>query len=287
MEVLSDILRTMRVRGSVFFCDERKAPWTFDYNRATAASFHVVRRGECWVTAGGRCDYLGPGDMVFIEAGQGHNLSSDPPGKPARNPGAETLLLCGYWEFTQEAALPVGDLFPSYRIVRAEEFQGNPWLKSTVDQLSSEYLSQRPGSELVVDKLTEIVIVELIRVSFGQSEQSRLIRALGDKPVATALEALHRSPETPWTIDKLVERAGLSRAALAKRFRGLVGQPIFEYLTRIRMQRARELLRESALPVWKVANKVGYTSDISFARTFRKLEGMTPTQYRKKKKGPA
>jgi AraC-like DNA-binding protein len=219
--------------------------------------------------------------MVLIEAGKDHVLSSDPPGQRTRNPGAETLLLCGYWEFQQEAALPVGELFPRYSILRAEDIRKNPWLGNVVDQLSAEYLSQQPGSELVIDKLTEIVIVELIRISFGRSEKNRLIRALGDRHVAGALEQLHRAPGSPWTIDKLARHVGLSRAALAKRFKVLVGQPVFEYLTRLRIQHARELLRDSRVPVWEVAKKVGYESDVSFTRAFRKIEGKTPLQYRK------
>jgi AraC-like DNA-binding protein len=281
MEILSDILRTMRVRGSLFFCDLRQAPWRHEFADTSATSFHVVRRGECWVTRDEHTDYLGPGDMVLIEAGKDHVLSSDPPGLRTRNPGAETMLLCGYWEFHQEAALPLSELIPQYCILRAAEIHKNPWLSNVVDQLSAEYLSQRPGAELVIDKLTEIVIVELIRISFGRSEESRLIRALGDRHVTAALEQLHRSPGDPWTIDKLARHVGLSRAALARRFRELVGQPVFGYLTRIRIQRARELLQDSTMPIWEVANNVGYESDISFARAFRKLEGQTPTQFRK------
>ena len=152
MEVLSDILRSMRVQGSVYFCDYLHAPWSKDFKDTTSASFHLVRRGECWVMSGERMECLGPGDLVFIE----------------------------------------------------------------------------PGPELVVNKLTEVVLVELIRINFGRGEQSRFIKALSDKRIAKALQHLHNNPHISWTLEKMGKAIGMSRAAFAKRFKELVGQPMFD-----------------------------------------------------------
>ena len=99
MEVLSDILRSMRVEGSVYFCDHLKAPWTKAFKDTTSASFHLVRRGECWVMSGDRLECLGPGDLVFIEPGRDHVLASQPPGQNPLAGEARTLLLCGYCDF--------------------------------------------------------------------------------------------------------------------------------------------------------------------------------------------
>ena len=281
MEVLSDILRSMRVMGSVYFCDHLKAPWTMEFRDTTSASFHLVRRGECWVMSGDRTECLGPGDLVFIEPGRDHVLASHPPGQDPPAGEARTLLLCGYCEFTQETGTPLLDVFPSLTIVREEELLKHPWLKSTLDQLSAEYLSQQPGAELVVNKLTEVVLVELIRINFGRDEQSRFFRALSDKQIAKALQHLHNDPHIAWTLEKLAAEVGMSRAAFAKRFKELVGQPMFEYLTALRVQRAKELLRETKLPLYDVAGRVGYESDLAFTKTFKKHAGTTPTRYRK------
>ena len=279
MEVLSDILRSMRVRGSVYFCDYLKAPWSMEFKDTTSASFHLIRRGECWVMSEDRTEYLGPGDLVFIEPGRDHVLASQPPGKDP--PSAETLLLCGYFEFAQETLTPLLDVFPSLTIVRDEELLKHPWLKSTLDQLSGEYLSQNPGSELVVNKLTEVVLVELIRINFGRGEQGRFIAALSDKRIAKALQHLHNNPQTTWTLEKMAAKVGMSRAAFAKRFKELVGQPMFGYLTMLRIQRAKELLQETKLPLYEVASRVGYESDLAFTKTFKKHTGTTPVRYRK------
>ena len=286
MEVLSDILRSMRVQGSVYFCDYLQAPWSMDFKDTSSASFHLVRRGECWVMSGERTDCLGPGDLVFIKPGRDHVLASQPPGQDLPPSGAGTLLLCGYCDFIQETGTPLLDVFPSMTIVREEELHQHPWLKSTLDQLSTEYMSQQPGAELVVNKLTEVVLVELIRINFGRGEQSRFIVALSDKRIAKALQHLHNSPQIPWTLEKMGEEIGMSRAAFAKRFKELVGQPMFEYLTLLRVQRARELLQETNLRLYEVASRVGYESDLAFAKTFKKHTGTTPTRYRKQKPNP-
>ena len=208
-------------------------------------------------------------------------LASHPPGKEPSPGGAGTLLLCGYCKFAGETGTPLMDVFPSLTIVREEELLKHPWLKSTLDQLSREYMSQQPGAELVVNKLTEIVLVELIRINFGRTDQSKFIVALSDTRIANALQHLHNNPETSWTLEKMAEDIGMSRAAFAKRFKELVGQPMFEYLTRLRIQRAKELLKDTQLRLYEVANRVGYESDLAFTKTFKKLTGTTPTRFRK------
>ena len=138
MEVLSDILRSMRVRGSVYFCDHLNAPWSMDFVATKSASFHLVRAGECWISSGGASERLDPGDLVFIEAGREHVLSSQPPGGPERRDGAGTLLLCGYCDLGENTGTPLLNVFPSLTILRADELARHPWLSGFVRGLMSE-----------------------------------------------------------------------------------------------------------------------------------------------------
>ena len=280
MEVLSDILRSMHVKGSVYFCDRLEAPWELDFNETKSASFHMVRRGECWVSAGDTLEQMGPGDLVFIEPGKDHRLISHLPGQdPVK--GACTVLLCGYCEFRDDLHTPLAEVFPELTIVRDDEIHKHPWLRATLDQLSAEFTSQQPGAELVIDKLTEIVVVELIRINFGRVADSPFVKALSDKQISKALHLLHDALGEPWTLETVAGQIGMSRAAFAKRFKELVGQPMFEYLTTLRIQRAKELLQETRLPLYEVAAQVGYESDLAFTKTFKKHVGTTPTRYRK------
>jgi AraC-like DNA-binding protein len=281
MEVLSDILRSMRIKGSVYFCDHLAVPWTKTFTDTTTAGFHMIRRGECWVTVGDRTERLGPGDLIFVAPGVDHVLTSHLPGQMAAEYAPRTLLLCGYCDFATDTLTPLLAVFPRVTIVRDEELIRHPWLKSTFDQLSAEYLQQSPGAELVVDKLTEVVLIELIRINFGRQERNPFLAALNDKAISKALQLLHANFERAWTLEVLANAVAMSRAAFAKRFKSLVGQPMFQYLTALRMQKARELLRDTNLPVYEIAGRTGYESDLAFNKTFKKHSGMTPRQYRK------
>jgi AraC-like DNA-binding protein len=281
MEVLSDILNSMRVQGSVYFCDSLKPPWSKDYPNLEQPSFHLVRRGDCWIMSDDLVERLGPGDLVFITANRDYTIASSAPGAPAYNNQSETLLLCGYCEFDSLLDHPLIKALPSLTIVRAEEFVDHPWLKSTLDQLSAEYLSQQPGSEIVINKLTEVVIVELVRIDFGRSEKNTFIGALYDKQISAGLALMHAEPHKPWTLETLAAEAALSRSSFARRFKERVGQPMFEYLTALRMQRASELLRDTNLSIYEVASRVGYDSDVAFTKAFKRIVRTTPTRYRK------
>ncbi len=281
MELLSQILSGMKVRGSVYFCDVLDTPWEKTFTNTESASFHMVRRGECWVEADGVREYLGAGDLVFLGEGVDHRLISRPAGQQDGEPAISTLLLCGYAEFQLEASNPLLNIVPSMVIVRHEELVRHAWLSATLEQLGAEYLAQSPGAELVVNKLTEIVLIELIRINFGREDQSPLLAALKDKAISKALQLIHGDLQHHWTLDSLAREVALSRAAFARRFTAIVGQPMFQYLTGLRMEKARELLLETNQPVYAIANQLGYESDASFVKTFKKQLGMTPRQYQK------
>lgn len=279
MEVLSDILRSMRVAGSVYFCDRLLAPWTRTFHDATRATFHLVRKGECFLTSGDYEAHLFAGDFVFIEPDHPHALSDAASDGSLGTP--QTVLLCGYCRLDAPAGHPLLEALRSLTIVRAEELERQTWLKSTLEQLSAEYLAETPGSEVVVDRLTEVLLVELIRIHFGRSETAGFIRALYDKPIAKTLALMHSHPEENWTLEGLASEAAMSRSAYAARFKELVGQTMFEYLTAVRMQRAQALLRESGLGLAQIAARVGYTSRLAFSKAFKRLTGTTPSRYRR------
>ncbi|MBV7297381.1 AraC family transcriptional regulator [Enterovibrio paralichthyis] len=280
MEVMSDILRSIRVMGSVYFCSQVDAPWTKTFTDLDYASFHMIRRGRCWAKIDGRVERLEAGDLIFLGPGQDHILSSQSPEKGKPDLDESTMLLCGSFSFTRTATTPLLDVFPRVTIVRDKDFESLPWLRSTFDQLSAEYLSQGPGSELIVNKLTEIILVELIRINFGREQKSPFLDALNDKRISRALQLLHDNPQQSWTLESVASQIGMSRAAFASRFTSLVGLPMFGYLTNLRMQRAQELLRESLLPIYDIAEQVGYESERAFTLTFKKHTGTTPKRYR-------
>lgn len=284
MEILSDILTSLRVRGSVYFCSQIESPWTKEFKNKTTASFHLIKRGACWVTIGDRVEQLGAGDLIFLGPGIDHMLSSEPPMGQALSYENTTLLLCGDCSFQHDELSPLSNIFEQVTIVREEEIEKHTWLKSTFNQLSSEYMSQSPGNEIIVNKLTEVVLVELIRINFGRQEEHSFFHALRDKRITKALELIHSSFEQPWTIETLAANVGMSRAAFAKRFSSLVGQTIFSYLSNLRIQKSKEMIANTSLFIDDIALSVGYESERAFTKTFNKYVGMTPKQFRTQKK---
>ncbi|AZQ10206.1 AraC family transcriptional regulator [Shewanella khirikhana] len=280
MEVMSDILRAIRVVGSVYFCSQVEAPWTKTFSALEHASFHMIRRGACWAKVDDAVERLEEGDLIFLGPGQDHVLSSQAPDAEHADISEPTLLLCGSFSFSRSATTPLLDILPRVTIVRDRDLANYPWLRSTFGQLSAEYMAQGPGSELIVNKLTEIILVELIRINFGRTERSPFLDALNDKRIARALQLLHERPELNWTLQSLANDIGMSRAAFASRFSAMVGRPMFDYLTQLRMQKAQELLTESLLTIDEIAERVGYGSERAFTLTFKKHTGTTPTRFR-------
>lgn len=280
MEVLSDILRSIRVEGSVYFCDHVEAPWIKEFKDPARASFHLLRRGACWAKIGDRIERLGPGDLIFLGPGIDHSLSSQPGNGTQADRAEDTMLLCGYCSFSENALTSRLSIFPTFTIVRDEEFIRHPWLKSTFDQLSAEYLSQGPGSELIVNKLTEVILVELVRINFASSRRHPFLESLQDRRISKSLELIHEEPQYNWTLEQMADNVGMSRAAFSNRFKALVGQPMFGYLTALRMGKAQAFLQETKLPVYEIAMRSGYESERAFTNTFKKIVGETPRQFR-------
>ncbi len=275
MEVLSDILQCIRASGSVYFCDYLVSPWELAYRDEDRAMFHLVRRGRCDFRVDGETHTLEPGDFVFLAPGKDHELASTPADAP------QTLLLCGYCEFDAVENDVLLNALPDYVLMQHDELEQWPWLTRTLDHLSAEYMSGAPGSDLTVNKLTEVLLVQLLRADFGRSGDVGIVAALKDKRIARALTAIHDNPGGDWTIEKAAETASMSRSGFSRLFKELIGLRFFDYLTRLRMRAARELLKTTNLPVPIIGERVGYQSDLSFVKAFKKLHAMTPRAYRK------
>jgi len=274
VDVLSDILNGLRASGSVYFCDFLVPPWDLPYEDEDRAMFHLVRRGRCQLDIDGETRQLEPGDFVFIAPGVDHKLFSAAADDP------QTLLLCGYCQFDAVENDVLVRALPHFVLLQRDEMEKWPWLTRTLEHLSAEYMSGAAGSDLTVNKLTEVLLVQLLRADFGRTSAIGIVAALGDKRLARSLSAIHEHPGQGWTIENAAEEASMSRSGFARRFKELLGTSFFDYLTRLRMRDARELLSTSNLSVAMIGEKVGYQSDLSFVKAFKKLHGKTPRAYR-------
>jgi transcriptional regulator GlxA family with amidase domain len=150
--------------------------------------------------------------------------------------------------------------------------------------LASEMAELAPGSELVVNRLADLLFIHSIRAHIGsQSEacKSGLLGAIFDRQIGVALKSMHEKVEHRWTVESLAAACGMSRSAFAVRFKELVGETPLEYLTNWRMQKASTLLNKGDRKLVEVAESVGYDSDASFSKAFKRVLGVAPTEYRR------
>lgn len=277
--------------------------------------FHAVTMGHCLCEVAGEAPVrLEAGDVVCFPHGDPHVMSSAPglrerPGDPTfieragRLPfpvrlgvgPAEARLVCGFLGCDARPFNPLLAALP--RVLRASDRAGQPasdrdgaaggWLSRLVEVAEAECRRPRPGGEGVLARLAELMFVELVRRHLEALPRDRTgwLAGLRDPHVGRALAALHASPGHPWTLDGLGREAGLSRSALAERFAALVGEPPIQYLARWRMQVAAGLLATSHDGLAAIGAQVGYASEAAFSRAFKKLVGVPPAAWRRRRHG--
>jgi AraC-like DNA-binding protein len=151
-----------------------------------------------------------------------------------------------------------------------------------VQLLAKEIVKDEPGQDAVLDRMLDLLLIATLRSWFARpdAEQPTWYRAQSDPLVGQVLRLLHNNPAHPWTVAELASRVGASRAALARRFNELVGEPPMAYLTGRRLARAAELLREPSLTLGAVARQVGYGDGFALSTAFKRVRGVSPQQFR-------
>jgi len=163
------------------------------------------------------------------------------------------------------------------------------WIAQFTVHAVEESRTKRPGGEAMLERMSEMMFVDAVRryVDTLPEETRGWLAGLRDRFVGRALALIHDAPATPWTVDELGRRVGLSRSALHERFSEMVGQPPMQYLANWRMQVAAGLLRNSNRTVAVIAQEVGYDSEAAFARAFKRLVGKPPAAWRRHAALPA
>jgi AraC-like DNA-binding protein len=269
-----------------------------------SAGFHIVLQGTCWLLSSqGEPIALGPGDVAFLPRGSAHGLADDPStpvsGPPTTLTGVRdgrddetsadrpptVVMLCGAYLLDRSGPHPLLNDLPEVihlptRVGRHRE------LSAAVELLGVELDGDaRPGSDTILLTLLDLLLLYILRAWFEEQRVSGhsatgWAAALHDPAVAAALRAIHGDPGRPWTVEELGARARLSRAAFARRFTHLIGQPPLTYLTWWRMTTAARLLRTSDAPVNTIAQQVGYSSQYTFTHAFKRQYGSPPGSYR-------
>ncbi len=202
-------------------------------------------------------------------------MTNDGQGEPAS-------LLCGYFRCSRDSRHPLLAALPAVIHIRHNGRRDLAWLQTSLEFMIHETRAARPGAEAVVDRLVSVLFIQMVRAYVEQAEAPPgMLAAFTDRAVGAALALMQRSPHENWTLHRLARRVGVSRSTFAERFVQLVGQTPMQYLTLWRMQLARRLLTESHLSMAAIAERVGYRSEASFGKAFKKAAGTGPGAYRR------
>lgn len=266
MDVLSDLLDALRSHAYVelhaTFCDR----WQVDMGTEPMASFHVVSRGECWLhLPEGPPVALHPHDLVFVPRNSPHVVAHSverptrdtPVNRPAeRVAGPSTTLLCGRVEFEQDDWNPLIEALPAYIVLPIEQY-GSTTLGSMSKALIAEAERGATGSRVVLDRLADVLFVEIVRLHVSKNNTSSFLAAIEDPRIGEALSQFHAGVDRHWSIESLAGVSGMSRSAFAARFQDLVGIAPMQYVRRWRMQLGRRLLVTISQPIVKIAESCG------------------------------
>lgn len=315
-DVISDVLRSIRLSGTLYFEAQLTAPWGIDIADTGFANFHHVAAGSCWLSFdGGPWTELGAGESVVFPHGATHTLchrladgTNGIGGTPGNGGAARSGRVEGNGSVDGQALFQyvdddgvarMGGPGPQTTLVCGhfsyDQELSHPLLQALPPVIRGEQgrhpgwtnLAQlavarskdfAPGSQALTDRLAEVLLIELL--SDLDQQESGFTHALADPIVASALQAIHDDPAQGWTVASLASHCATSRSALAGRFTDLVGESPIRYLTRWRMHRAAHLLRETTLPAARVATLVGYSTPFSFTKAFARELGVPPTVYR-------
>jgi AraC family transcriptional regulator, alkane utilization regulator len=302
-DLLTDILQTMRLEHTILCRCELTSPWGIRFPaEAGEAAFHIVTRGQCWLrTHEQQPLLLAMGDFVMFPHGQEHIISdtlfspiTDFENTSIMRPnhgynnicfGGEGLsieLLAGCFQIRGDRRNPLLSSLPTLIHVRSDHGQLVPWLETTLRYITAELAISQLGFQTVISRLVDVLFIQAVRayISIIPNHQRNWLRALSDSEMVIALSLMHRDLDKPWTVASLAEQIPMSRSAFSAKFTQLVGQPPLQYLTTWRMVKATELLRESRSGLREIANLVGYESEVSFSKAFKRWAGVAPSFYR-------
>jgi AraC-like DNA-binding protein len=302
MDVLTDVLNTLELKGWLSSRRELMPPWRYDFAPTQDSMFHVLSASDAFLQVDGEIEPIPvrDGDVVLFPTGHPHSLYDAPSSPQTKlvhldyNPqrgyqvvegagdGPKPLMLCGAFHFDYPNNFPLLHRLPKLIHISGAQGKLEQGFTDIIRLIARESSSRQPGGEVMLNRLTELLFIQVIRLWAAQQADTSVswFGALSDQPINAALSLIHQSPERTWKVQELADAAALSRSAFSARFTELVGEPPMTYLTRWRMLRATRLLRND-VRMEQIAEQLGYESEAAFRKAFKREVGIPPAQYRK------
>lgn len=297
MDILSDILSKVKLSSVVYFKSDFSEPWGMEIPKGPFAQFHIVTKGQCVLKTKDKSIQLFAGDIIVFPLGASHWLANNENSKRYQGQDVvqsilsgkslfegdklSTTLVCGHFEFDKNLDHPFIKELPSIIHIDDTDLKQYSWLKNITDLVIEEAEKEQSGSGVIINKLGEILFVHTLRAFILKNKSvNGFIAAIQDERISKVLKEIHSSPENAWQLETLAQIAGMSRTSFINKFKMLIGDTPFNYLTQWRLLQAKELLKESNKSVGEIAEEVGYQSEAAFNRVFKKNIKQTPLKFR-------
>lgn len=291
MDPLSDVIALLRPHAAFSKPITGRGSWAVRYPADDAPSFSIITSGRCLITLGdGPAELLERGDFILLPATPTFTLSTEPGlacvpghastagvrhGDPEGDP--DFTSLGGKFEVESVNAPLLLGLLPQMIHIRATEYDTSR-LARIIALILDECADERPGREMILQRLVEVMLVESLRWHSNKAEAAHrgMLAGLRDPAISAALRAMHGDVRHGWTVAEMAKMAGMSRSGFATRFAAMVGCAPMEYLLRWRMSLAQDALGRGARSLDRVADEIGYQSASAFSTAFRRRMGCAP-----------
>jgi AraC-like DNA-binding protein len=318
LDVLSDVLRAVRLTGAVYFDVHARAPWIAETPGASGICsrvmpefehvicFHIMLDGWCWAQLADESEpavRMEADEAVIVVGGEAHFMGTErgkrsvpdldlyyrPRDRPlpfilreVGGTGEPARFVCGYFGCDARPFNPILKSLPRLLHVRASS-EGAKLAHELIRQALQEMEYPHAGGETILAKLSELMFLQAIRQYIDNlpAHSTGWLSGLRDQYVGAALRLMHGHPADPWTLDALAREVGLSRSAFAERFTDMMGSPPMHYLSNWRLQLAARLLAGQGMSIAKAAAEVGYETEAAFNRAFKRQVGLPPGAWRR------
>lgn len=295
-DVLSDVLDTLRFRGSFFFRSSLAAPWGLALEPIGSPRFHIVFSGQCHVGSEETDTVVvKPGEIIMDPVGGAHWIADEPGrtltssaraeescelGTPLFQEGVITnRIMCGVAHFEKDSSHPILSSLP--RFLHFKESVADAAIWKTVDTIEEEISRTKTHAGRIVDRLAEVLFLQLMNhYAINSTDPVGFLGVLNNKRIYHALSLIHQEPEYNWTIESLGSRVGMSRATLVRHFQDSLGMSPMSYLVSWRLTKAYSLIKYTTKPMNNIAESVGYASGSTLIKAFVRRFGYTPMELR-------
>ena len=307
MDAVAGLLDGPRARDAFLLRSTMDPPWSLRIEDQAPLTLVAIVRGSAWIVPdGGAPVRMAAGDVGIVRGPDPYTVADDPatppqaiilPGQRCTTPDGQelaemsdqgvrtwgnspegtTVMLNGTYEVEGEVSRRLMAALPPVLVL-----PGDAWESPLLSLLAAEIVKDEPGQEAVLDRLLDLLLIAVLRAWFARpdAEAPAWYRAYSDPVVGLALRLIHNDPANQWTVAKLAAETRVSRAALARRFTDLVGEPPMAFLTEWRLALAADLLLEPEATIGSVAHQVGYGSPFALSTAFKRVRGISPQQHK-------